>query len=114
MSAIQELQQLFESDLRQLAGLKQLLEEEAELLRHSDVRALEPLTRGKNEILEQVRARAKSKVRLLVSIGYRPELGDPSRFIRSAGLTGLADTWTEANRKLAECQALNSQNQRIV
>lgn len=114
MSATQELQRLLESDIHQLNALRVLLEEEAALLRNPDVRGLEPLTQRKNEILDQIRARAREKVHLLVRIGYRPELGDPSRFIRSAGLTGLADTWSQANSALADCKTLNQQNSRIV
>lgn len=114
MSATQELQHLLESDIQQLNTLRALLEEEAALLRTPDVRGLEPLTRRKNDILDQIRGRAREKVHALVRAGYRPELGDPSRFIRSAGLTELADTWNLATAALADCKALNQQNSRIV
>lgn len=47
-------------------------------------------------------------------MGFRPESGDPSRFIRSAGLNDLYALWQEADTKLRECHMLNENNGRII
>lgn len=114
MSAIDQLQALLNHDLEQLRQLKSLLEEERSLLSESDVRAIEPLTGRKNGLLGEIRERARQKVHLLVEMGYRPDQGQPSRFIRSAGLTELYQTWEAAQSVLAECHSLNQQNSKVV
>ncbi len=114
MSAIEQIQQLLESDIRQLQQLKALLEEERELLRGADVLAIDPLTGRKNALLDDIRTRARQKVHQLVEMGYRPDQGHPSRFIRSAGLTILAESWQEAQAALEECHTLNQQNSKVV
>ncbi|MGK0526280.1 MAG: flagella synthesis protein FlgN, partial [Pseudomonadales bacterium] len=80
----------------------------------SDSKALETLTRQKNAALEEIRMRAKQKIRLLVAMGFRPDSGEPSRFIRSAGLNDLYALWHEADTKLRECHLLNEDNGRII
>ncbi|SFR43475.1 flagella synthesis protein FlgN [Marinobacter daqiaonensis] len=114
MSTVEKLQQLLATDLDQLTQLNRLLEEESALLRESDVRAIEPLTQRKNALLDEIRQRARQKVHLLVEMGYRPDQGHPSRFIRSAGLTGLHAAWQQAQTALENCQKLNQQNSKIV
>lgn len=47
-------------------------------------------------------------------MGFRPDSGEPSRFIRSAGLNDLHTLWQQAETKLRECQALNENNGRII
>ena len=47
-------------------------------------------------------------------MGYRPENGEPSRFIQSAGLSELFDLWQQADQKLRACQALNQTNGRVI
>ncbi len=114
MSAIDDLKNLLSLDIRQLDTLAETLEKEKACLSGSDAKALELLTRQKNEILENIRERAKQKIRLLVAMGYRPDSGDPSRFIRSAGLDGLYAFWQEADSKLRHCHSLNENNGRII
>lgn len=114
MAAIDELKQLLTQDLETLERLASLLLEEKTALTASDVAAIEPLTQQKNALLDQVRDRAKSKIRALVAMGYRPETGDPSRFIRSAGLTELTELWASAEQALKQCQEQNRTNGRIV
>lgn len=114
MSAIAELKQLLENDIHQLRQLIALMNEESRVLRNRDVKALEPLAARKGKLLDDVRTRAREKVHLLVKIGYRPDQGEPSRFIRSAGLTELTSLWSEAQKLLTQCQGINSQNSRTV
>lgn len=114
MTAIDELRQLLQQDCDQLAELAQLLGEENRLLAGSNATALEQLTLRKNSLLDQVRARAKQKIQLLVQSGYRPQSGSPSRYIRSTGLTDLVDLWSHADAALADCQRQNQVNGRII
>lgn len=114
MSATDKLQQLLAMDIQQLSQLNSLLEEEKALLGTSDVRAIEPVTTRKNALLDEIRERARQKVHLLVEIGYRPEQGHPSRFLRSAGLKELHQCWQEAQSALSICQTLNQQNSKVV
>ncbi|MCK7543156.1 flagellar protein FlgN [Marinobacter bryozoorum] len=114
MSTTEKLQALLNHDLDQLRQLKTLLEEEKALLGNADVRAIEPLTGRKNALLGDIRERARQKVHLLVEMGFRPDQGPPSRFIRSAGLTDLYKSWEAAQSVLAECHALNQQNSKVV
>lgn len=114
MAAIDELKQLLTQDLDTLGHLGDLLAQEKTALTASDVSVIEPLTQQKNALLDQVRDRAKSKIRALVAMGYRPETGDPSRFIRSSGLTELTELWSAAEQALKRCQQQNQTNSRIV
>ncbi len=114
MAITDELEVLLNEDVRQLHQLATLLKAERDSLAMSDIKAIAPLTQQKNALLEQVRERAKQKIHILVKMGYRPESGSPSRFIRSAGLAELHDLWATAQRALEDCQTLNSVNSRIV
>lgn len=114
MSTVDKLQSLLKADVDQLQQLRDLLEEERTLLAGANVREIEPLTARKDQLLEAIRERARQKVRLLVEMGFRPDQGHPSRFIRSAGLTDLYQSWEQAQSALADCHALNRQNSKIV
>lgn len=114
MSTVDKLQALLDQDLDQLLQLRTLLEEEKGLLAEADVRSIEPLTEKKNALLTTIRERARQKVHLLVEMGFRPDQGHPSRFIRSAGLTDLHKSWESAQAALAECHTLNQQNSKVV
>lgn len=114
MSTVDKLQALLDQDLDQLLQLRTLLEEEKNLLANADVRGIEPLTERKNTLLAAIRDRARQKVHLLVEMGYRPDHGHPSRFIRSAGLTELYQRWESAQTALADCHSLNQQNSKVV
>ncbi|MDX1755583.1 MAG: flagellar protein FlgN [Marinobacter sp.] len=114
MAAIDKLKQLLEEDSRQLDKLASLLKEEKASLSKSDVKALEPITQQKDALLKKLRERAKQKIHLLVEMGYRPDSGNPSRFIQSSGMTELIAPWTEAERRLKACQSLNAVNSRVV
>lgn len=114
MAASNELKELLSQDVQQLGRLQELLQNEKACLSASDVRALQDLTAEKNQVLEQVRARAKQKIHHLVAMGYKPDQGAPSRFIQSAGLTDLFDLWQQADAQMRECQALNQHNGRVM
>src|SRR5690554_1537278 len=114
MAAIDDLKNLLSLDIRQLETLADILKNEKSSLSDSDTKALEALTREKNAVLGEIRERAKQKIRTLVAMGFRPDSGDPSRFIRSAGLDELYALWQEADSKLRECHVLNENNGRII
>ncbi|WP_166263668.1 flagella synthesis protein FlgN [Marinobacter caseinilyticus] len=114
MAAIDELKQLLIDDAGDLDQLADLLKEEKLMLKGSDIRAVETLTQHKNVILERVRERAKQKIHRLVAMGYRPQNGEPSRFIRSAGMAELTTLWLSAEQRLKTCHQLNTINSRVV
>ncbi len=114
MAAIDDLKTLLAQDISQLDELADLLGKEKTLLGNSDLRQLEALTQEKNRLLGAIRERAKQKIRTLVQMGYRPENGEPSRFIRSAGLIDVTELWQQADSKLKTCQALNQTNGRVI
>lgn len=114
MAAIDNLKNLLNDDIRQLEELAALLKTEKQKLSESDVRSLEALTNEKNALLQSVRERARQKIHLLVEIGYRPDQGNPSRFIQSSGLLELIEPWSTAETRLKECHKLNAINSRVV
>ena len=114
MAAIDELKTLLNEDIRQLDALVDLLLREKEALASSDIAPLQELTEEKNRILGAIRDRARQKIHLLVDIGFRPDTGEPSRFIRAAGMDDLYQLWKTADHKLRECQSLNQNNGRVV
>ncbi len=114
MAAIDDLTKLLNDDIRDLDQLNDTLTAEKMALRGSDINAIEPLTQVKNSLLNRIRDRARQKVHALVAMGYRPETGAPSQFIRSAGLTDLTNLWQTAEKKLAQCHELNGLNGRII
>lgn len=114
MAAIDTLKDLLHEDIRQLDTLAALLKKERQKLSESDVRSLEGLTRDKNALLQSVRERAKQKIHLLVQMGFRPDSGQPSQFIRASGMTDLVDLWKSAEQSLQECHRLNRINGRVV
>lgn len=114
MAAINDLKDLLSQDVRQLEELAHVLQTEKNCLSSSDVRALQSLTAEKNRILEQVRERAKQKIHCLVAMGYKPNSGEPSRFIQSAGLSELSELWQQADARMRTCQSLNQHNGRVM
>lgn len=114
MSNINELKDLLRQDIQQLAALGDLLEQEQTLLSGTDVRSLASVTQEKNQHLNQIRERAKVKIRVLVAMGFRPDKGDPSRFLRSAGLDDAVLLWEEASASLEQCQTINQANGRVI
>jgi flagella synthesis protein FlgN len=114
MAAIDDLKHLLAQDVRQLSAMADLLRDEKELLSTSDIKQLQALTDEKNAQLEQIRERAKLKIHALVAMGFRPESGNPSRFIAAAGLTELHQLWRQADQALTQCQQLNQNNGRVM
>ncbi|WP_273205902.1 flagella synthesis protein FlgN [Marinobacter subterrani] len=114
MAAIDDLKNLLSQDISQLEALADVLDREKACLATSDLQALNGLTKEKGDLLGAIRERAKQKIRTLVQMGYRPESGEPSRFIRSAGLAELYQLWQEADQKLRACQSLNQANGRVI
>ena len=114
MSTVDDLITLLQQDYQSLNTLHELLMQEKDLLRDGEAQSLERLTKEKSVLLEQVREQAKSKIRLLVQMGYRPEQGSPSRYIQASGMTPLIEAWQAAEAALTACQELNSTNSRVV
>lgn len=114
MAAIDDLKDLLTQDIRQLSSLAELLRQEKELLPTSDMEQLQQVTGEKNALLEQIRERAKQKIHALVAMGFRPDSGNPSRFIIAAGLADLHQLWQQAEKSLKQCHALNQNNGRVV
>jgi flagella synthesis protein FlgN len=114
MSNVDALKNLLEQDIDQLTTLSDLLEQEKSLLSGADVKSLASVTHEKNQCLSQIRERAKAKIRLLVAMGFRPDQGEPSRFLRSAGMNDLVSLWQQASERMSHCQALNQANGRVI
>lgn len=114
MKAVEELKQFLSEDLDQLESLTEILRREKELLRQSDIRALQAVTEEKNALLAGFRSRARHKIRALVAMGYRPDMGTPSRFIRASGLTEVYRLWQQADERLRACHQANQENGRII
>ena len=114
MAAIDELKELLEQDIRQLSTMANLLSQEQQLLSTSDLQQLQSVTEQKNALLEQIRERAKLKIHALVAMGFRPDSGNPSRFIVALGLTELHQLWQHAEQHLKQCQQLNQNNGRVM
>ncbi|MEQ5833573.1 flagellar protein FlgN [Marinobacter mangrovi] len=114
MAAIDDLKALLHKDIQQLEQLGGLLASEKQLLKTSDMAGLEALTREKNHLLNEVRERAKRKIHALVAMGFNPRHGQPSTFIRAAGVEELTQLWNEAENRLKACQRLNQVNGRII
>lgn len=114
MANIDELKSLLEQDIQQLTTLSDLLAQEKSLLSGADVKSLASVTHEKNHCLSQIRERAKAKIRLLVAMGFRPDQGEPSRFLRSAGMHELVNLWQQASEQLKHCQSLNQANSCVV
>lgn len=111
---IESLKKRLISDTQDLKTLKALLEQEKGLLASSQIQELEPLTNRKNDLLNRIRESARQKIHLLVQIGFRPDQGEPSRFIASLGDEGLLICWQGAHQALVDCQFHNEVNGRIV
>ena len=114
MAAIDELKTLLSEDIRQLEALADALQREKQVLSSPDITPLQQITEQKNALLGNIRERARLKIRLLVSMGYRPDSGEPSRFIRAGGMEELYTLWKAADQKLRECQTVNQNNGRVV
>ncbi|MGC8120536.1 flagella synthesis protein FlgN [Marinobacter sp. VGCF2001] len=114
MNAHEQLNTLLREDIGQLETLADVLRREKAALAAADVSPLQEVTAEKNRLLEGVRERAKTKIRLLVSMGYKPNAGEPSRFIRAGGLDELYELWKMADKRLRECQAINQNNGRVL
>ncbi|WP_111496346.1 flagella synthesis protein FlgN [Marinobacter bohaiensis] len=114
MAAIDELKKLLREDIKQLEQLGGVLASEKSLLKSSDVDGLESVTQEKNRLLASVRERAKQKIHVLVQMGFNPRNGQPSTFIRSAGIEELTTLWQDAENRLKACQRLNQVNGRII
>jgi flagella synthesis protein FlgN len=114
MTAHEQLKAILQEDIRQLESLAEVLHQEKSVLSSADIQPLQEMTSRKKQILEGIRDRAKKKIHLLVNMGYKPNAGEPSRFIRAAGMDELHQLWKEADTRLRECQAVNQNNGRIL
>ncbi|BES71245.1 hypothetical protein RE428_22630 [Marinobacter nanhaiticus D15-8W] len=114
MAAIDELKSLLQQDIQQLEQLGGLLASEKKHLKSSNMDGLQVVTQEKNRILSDIRERAKRKIHALVNMGFNPRQGQPSTFIRAAGLADLTQLWIDAENRLKACQRMNQVNGRIV
>ncbi len=114
MSSIIDLKELLSRDVQQLQELTDILRKERSCLSSSDLSELQGLTTQKNQILDQIRDRARQKIRVLVALGYQPDKASPSRFIQSTGQTELFELWKQADRQMQECKTLNQNNGRVI
>lgn len=114
MTAISDLNSLLKEDLNQLAELDRLLQQEQEFLAGAQISELEPLTPGKDQLLNNLRERAKAKIRVLVAMGFTPSSGAPSRFIQAAGFEDTYALWKQANDVMRACHRQNQVNQRVL
>jgi flagella synthesis protein FlgN len=114
MASIDDLKDFLLQDIRQLQDLADTLRSEKTCLSTADLSALETLTTEKNRLLSEIRERAKQKIHTLVAMGYKPDSGEPSRFILSAGLIELHTLWKQADISLRECLELNQNNGRVI
>ena len=114
MSAIEQLTARLEDDTRQLQALRQLLEQEKELLQTNQIEALTGVNVEKSALLGRIRDSARQKIHLLVEVGFRPDQGDPSVFVKSLGLPEVTSAWDSAHDALLACQQVNEVNSRVV
>lgn len=114
MASIVDLKDLLSRDVQQLEQLTNILRKEKSCLSSSDLSKLQELTAEKNQLLDQLRERARQKIRVLVAIGYQPDKGTPSRFIQSTGQAELYELWKRADQQMQECKTLNQNNGRVI
>lgn len=111
------LDQLLKKDETNLARLAEVLEQEHAALADNDMEALEQATSEKDELLGELRERARKKIHLLAQLGYRPDSGKAaSEFLmEQAGADStLMERWQSAQQQLSECQHRNAVNGRIL
>lgn len=111
---IEDLKKRLIGDAQDLKALKAIIEQEKILLSENRVNELEPLANQKGELLSRIRESARQKIHLLVQIGFRPDQGEPSKFIQSLGDAALLARWQDAHQALVDCQFHNEVNGRIV
>lgn len=109
-----ELGHRLQSDLHTFSKLRELLDSEKAALRVNDIPLIAALAANKQTLLDQTRESARQKIRLLVKMGYRPDVGDPARFLAGAGLTALAENWHACQKGLADCKQINEVNGRVI
>lgn len=111
-----DLKTLLKKDLANLEQLHNTLHSEHEALRANDASTLEQTATDKDRLLKAIRERAKTKIRLLVNLGYHPDSGEsPSSFLgRTTGDQALIGLWHNAQSQLEECQRRNAVNGRII
>lgn len=114
MASIIDLKDLLSRDVQQLEELESILRKEKTCLSSSDLSQLQALTAQKQQLLDQLRERARQKIRVLVAIGYQPDKGTPSRYIQSTGQTELYELWRQADRQMQECKTQNQNNGRVI
>jgi len=114
MASIIDLKDLLSRDVQQLEELESILRKEKTCLSSSDISQLQALTAQKQQLLDQLRERARQKIRVLVAIGYQPDKGTPSRYIQSTGQTELYELWKQADRQMQECKTQNQNNGRVI
>ena len=112
---LEELETLLGSDLQSLQQLNRALAREHQALEHNSADDLSALSEEKNRLLETLRQSARRKVHLLVEMGFRPNQGVPSQFLRENGASdALLGLWQKAQTGLEICQRKNAVNGRII
>ncbi len=111
-----DLKALLKKDLANLEQLHKVLQGEHEALRNNNALDLEQAATEKDRLLKAIRERAKTKIRLLVNLGYHPDSGEtPSDFLqKKTGDQVLIELWRNAQSQLETCQRTNAVNGRII
>ncbi|TVP58071.1 MAG: flagellar protein FlgN [Halomonadaceae bacterium] len=112
---LEQLTTLLRNDLENLKALNHTLGQEHRALESNNADSLTALSSEKEQLLAALRQRARQKVRLLVELGFRPDLGSPSAFlVKQAVSPELLGLWQKAQTGLEICQRQNSVNGRII
>ncbi|MFE8069679.1 flagellar protein FlgN [Marinobacteraceae bacterium S3BR75-40.1] len=106
---------LLKEDLGELQSLETAIADERSAIQVNDLDKLAQSTELKNQLLDRLRERAKKKVHVLVKMGYRPDQGKPSEFLRRAALEPeLQNLWQKAQDQLKHCQERNAVNGQVL
>lgn len=114
MASSEDLLRQLDADISVLDQLHTLLHKEQEALQTTQVDVIQAIHPEKSACLDRLRDSARQKVHLLVQMGFRPDSGDTSGFIRGLGDERLTQRWHQAQESLKECQFANEVNGRVI
>lgn len=109
-----ELKALLHHDLASLEELDDLLRQEQKALGANDMASLDALVARKTALLDTIRERARSKVRHLVALGFKPASGSPSSFLQGLEEQELTHLWHAAYATMQSCLAANNVNGQVI
>lgn len=114
MTPTQHLEQLLNEDSLLLSKLLAAIAEERLAMEARKIEKLQPITENKNTLLNELRERARIRIRALVGIGYRPDKGHPGDYVLALGIPGLSSSWQTAASLLKEVHFQNEINGRVI